>query len=127
MNEYLESLYFNPKHPASFGGPNKLYEAVKADGKDNISLSSIRTWLQNQEAYSLHKPYRHRFATNQVIVEGIDDQWDADLADMNFYAKVNDGYRFILLVIDIFSKYVWLRPLMTKTSKFTGSLLLICH
>ena len=50
------------------------------------------------------------------MVEGIDDQWDADLMDMSYYAKQNDGYTYILTVIDIFSKYVWLRPLKTKTS-----------
>ena len=117
MNKYLESIYFNPKHPASFGGPIKLHDTVKQEGKYDISLPAIRKWLQNQEAYSLHKPYRHKFTTNQVVVEGIDDEWDADLADMSYYAKKNDSYKFILLVIDIFSKYVWLRPLKTKTSK----------
>ena len=48
------------------------------------------------------------------MVEGIDDQWDADLMDMSYYAKQNDGYNYILMVIDIFSKYVWLRPLKRK-------------
>ena len=114
--DYLRSIYFDPKHPASFAGPIKLYDVVKREGKYDIGLSRIRSWLQNQEAYSLHKPVKHRFRTNQVMVEGIDDQWDADLMDMSYYAKHNDGYNYILTVIDIFSKYVWLRPLKTKTS-----------
>ena len=113
---YLESIYFDPKHPASFAGPIKLYDTVKQEGTYDIGLSRIRSWLQNQEAYSLHKPLRHKFKTNRVMVEGIDDQWDADLMDMTFYASKNDGYNYILTVIDIFSKYAWLRPLKTKTS-----------
>jgi hypothetical protein len=34
--------------------------------------------------------------------------------DMTKFAKYNNGYNFILVVIDIFSKYVWLRPLKDK-------------
>lgn len=114
---YLESIYFDPKHPASFAGPIKLHDLIKQEGKYKIGLPRIRSWLQNQEAYSLHKPFRHKFRTNRVMVEGIDDQWDADLMDMRYYAKQNDDYNYILTVIDIFSKYVWLRPLKTKTSR----------
>ena len=115
-HNYLESIYFDPGHSASFGGPQKLFDAVKQDGKQ-ISLTYIRKWLRNQEAYSLHRPVRRKFPSNRVVVEGIDDQWDADLMDMTSYNKENNGYNYILLVIDIFSKYVWLRPLKTKTGK----------
>ena len=41
--------------------------------------------------------------------------WAADLADMSAYAKENDGYKYLLVVIDIFSKYGWLLPLKNKT------------
>ena len=51
-----------------------------------------------------------------MVVRGIDDQWDADLMNMSFYANQNDGYNYIFMVIDTFLKYVWLRPLKTKTS-----------
>ena len=111
MNNYLSELYYNPKNPASFGGPSKLYQAVK----NRYSLKQVRDWLQGQEAYSLHRPVRRTFPTNRVLVEGVDDQWDADLMDMSNYANSNNGIRYVLLVIDIFSKYVWLRPLHTKT------------
>ena len=52
--DYLESIYFDPEHPASFAGPIKLHDVVKKEGKYDIGLSRIRSWLQNQEAYSLH-------------------------------------------------------------------------
>jgi hypothetical protein len=42
------------------------------------------------------------------------DQWDVDLMDMTKFSKYNCGYNFILVAIDIFSKYVWLRPLKDK-------------
>jgi hypothetical protein len=43
---------------------------------------------------------------NRVVVIGIDDQWDVDLMDMTKFSKYNRGYYFILVAIDIFSKYV---------------------
>ncbi len=78
-------------------------------------MHRIRKFLHNQEAYSLHKPVRRRFQRNHVVSAGIDDLWMADLIDMVKFAPFNDGYKYILLVIDTFSKYVWLRPLKSKT------------
>jgi hypothetical protein len=64
--------------------------------------------------YSLQKPVRRRFQRKKVITDGIDDQWDADLMDMSKYASKNEEFAYILVVIDIFSKYTWLRPLKNK-------------
>jgi hypothetical protein len=98
-----------------FSGPQKLYKVVKNEGKFNIGMHRIRKVLHNQESYSLHKPVRRRFPRNHVISAGIDDLWMADVIDMVKYADWNQGFRFILLVIDTFSKYVWLQPLKYKT------------
>ena len=40
--------------------------------------------------------------------------WGADLADMQLLTKFNKGFRFLLCVIDIFSKYAWVIPLKDK-------------
>ena len=37
-----------------------------------------------------------------------------DLADMQSISKFNKGFRFLLCVIDIFSKYAWVVPLKDK-------------
>ena len=43
-----------------------------------------------------------------------DNIWGADLADMQLISKFNKGFRFLLCVIDIFSKYAWVIPLKDK-------------
>ena len=43
-----------------------------------------------------------------------DDIWGADLADMQLISKFNKGFRFLLCVVDIFSKYAWVAPLKDK-------------
>ena len=50
-------------------------------------------------------------------MEGIDDQFDADLASMVDYEKSNDGYKYLLVVIDIFSRYAWIQPLKNKSAE----------
>ena len=65
-------------------------------------------------AEELHKPIKRKFKKRKVLVSGIDKIWAADLADMKAFKDYNDGYTFLLLVIDIFSKYGWIIPLKNK-------------
>ena len=65
-------------------------------------------------AEELHKPVKRKFNKRQVLVNGIDKIWAADLADMKKFKKYNDGVNFLLLVIDTFSKYGWIVPLKNK-------------
>ena len=49
------------------------------------------------------------------VYPGVKDNiWGADLADMQLISKFNKGFRFLLCVIDIFSKYTWVAPLKDK-------------
>jgi len=52
-----------------------------------------------------------------VIVNDIDDTWSADLVDMQAFSKYNKGVKYLLTVIDIFSKYAWVIPLKNKTGE----------
>lgn len=112
--KYLSQLYYDPESPSSFGGVNSIYRAVKNDGKYQISRNKIRSWLQKQDTYTLHKPVRYRFKRNRVIVGAMDDEWEADLVIMDSLSKANNGYKYILTVIDVLSKFAWVEPLKTK-------------
>ena len=50
-----------------------------------------------------------------VIVGGLDDQWVADLVEVQPLAKYNRGLRYLLTVVDVLSKYAWVQPLKDKT------------
>ena len=50
------------------------------------------------------------------MVGSIDKQWQADLADMQCLSKNNDGYKYLLTVIDCFSKYAWAIPIKEKSA-----------
>ena len=72
--------------------------------------------MQDQEAYSIHKPVRHKFQRTRIVVAGRDNQWDADLADMQDVKGDNDGIAYLLIAIDLMSRFTWVRPLKTKSA-----------
>ena len=70
---------------------------------------------QNQQlAEELHKPVIRKFEKRKVHSAFKDNIWDADLADMQLLSRHNKGIRFLLCVIDIYSKYAWVVPLKDK-------------
>ena len=74
-------------------------------------------------AEELHRPIKRKFKKRRVIVNGIDKIWAADLADMTAFKDYNDGYTFLLLVIDTFSKYGYLIPLKNKKGQTVANAL----
>ena len=114
--EYLKRIYYDVRHPASYSSAAKLVKAARVDGRKDVKLKDVKEWLRSQDAHTLHRPVSYRFPRNKVVVEGIDDQWDADLMDLGNLSKYNDGHAFVLTVIDVFSRYAWLVALKTKKS-----------
>ena len=62
----------------------------------------------------LHKPKRKNYPRRKIIVNHINEIFAADLVEMQKFAKLNKGYRYLLTCIDIFSKYSWVIPLKDK-------------
>ena len=78
--------------------------------------SSVNTPLEFNEqlAKELHKPVIRNLKKRTVYSGFKDNIWGADLADMQLISKFNKGFRFLLFVIGIFSKYAWVVPLKGK-------------
>jgi Integrase core domain len=115
-DKLLKNIYYNAKNVGSFGGKTRLFDEAK---KYIPSLTADETekWLQSQDTYTLHKPIRKHIKREKILVLFPEEKWEADLADMQEYAEFNDGYKYILVVIDCFSKYCYTIPLKDKTSK----------
>ena len=68
------------------------------------------------EIYS--KPPRNYYPTNKTDVYFIDDIWSLDILDLKDYGSENNrGYRYVLVVIDNFSKFGWTIPLKNKIAQ----------
>ena len=72
---------------------------MKQEGKYKISHNQIKKWIQKQESYRRNKGVKRKFQRGRVIVAGIDDQFDADLASFILYVDENDGYKYLLVIM----------------------------
>ena len=112
----LHKIYNNPQDPGSFGGVKRLLQSAKDKGF-KFKRKHVEKYLLSNDTYTLHKPIRKHFKRNMIIVSDIDKQWQADLADMHDIATSNDVFKYLLNVIDCFSKFAWSIPLKKKDSK----------
>ena len=115
--DYLASICYDPLHAGAYGGVDKLYRAVRKEGKFVLGRWKIRNWLLKQEDYAVHRETRLKFKRRRVVAPFVDYQWDIDTANMVFYKKDNDDYAYFVLVIDALSKFVWTFPLRTTTGQ----------
>ena len=115
QEQQLREIYYNPE--TGFHGAESLYKKARAEGL-SLSRREIKDWLQTQLTYTLHKPL-HTRRRRATYVSKIDQQWQADLVEMQQFAKDNGGIRYLLTVIDVLSKYAWAVPIKTKTGDDT--------
>ena len=119
VSQLLETLYYDPSSNAAYGGIQSLYREAKrlAPKTAKFTKRDVIRWLQEQTTYTLHKPIRRKFSRSRTIVTDVDEQWQADLADVSNTKDWNDDRTFLLCVIDVFSKYAWVEPLKDKGGK----------
>lgn len=133
------------KQTKSIGVPkfvkkNKIWRRISICRVCHLEKNNISKSPEDIEIMELFKPVRKHYTTRHYIQRGIDDTWQADLyvfyrsrgkisdpsyslrtkkeLEDNDYKKIlkaNDGYKYILNIIDTFSKFVWAVPLKTKT------------
>lgn len=111
VDDILSEIYYNLDHPGGYSGLNKLIKHSK------LKRQTVKTWLNKQLTYNLHKSIRKNFPRRKYTVRGIDFQWQVDLADIPKFVNHNKGYRYILTVIDVFSRYAFARGLKSKHGK----------
>src|SRR5690606_15445208 len=118
----LAQIFYNPK--AGYIGPSKLIEVAR---KLNVPLSdaSIRKWYNGQKVNQLWKQSKNKIKKLFVPIRAPEPGYlQADLIDMNKYHKTNDGYCWLLTVIDVYTREGFVVPLKSKTEKEVSSILI---
>ena len=100
MGECLN--YNDPKKEASSSGAHRFPKATQQ-------------WLQLQDTYTLHKSVRKNFKRRKTILPGVNFQMQADLIDFFLLKSYNGHYKYILVVIDVFSKKAFTDYLKNKS------------
>ena len=118
----LRKIYYDISSPAAFSSVDRLYrEAHARDSK--ITRQDVESFLSGEIAYTLHRRAVRKFARNPVVARHFRDLAQADLVDVSRYSHDNDDSRFILTLIDVFTKYAYAVPLYRKTGKQVASAL----
>ena len=103
----LDFVYHNPK--TGYRGVNDLAKKTKINPKE------VKEYLESQDVYTKHFRKVEKFPRRRFFSPGIDEIWQADIVFLEpKWAKDNDGYMYLNLIIDTFSKYLWCIPLKTK-------------
>lgn len=113
QREILLKLYTSTNQPGSFGGVERLYkQAKKKDEK--ITRKNVKDFLRSQSSYTLHKTTFKRFPRRRVMSPKPKVILSIDLADMRLLSRYNNNVQYLLVVIDIFSRFLKVKCLKKK-------------
>ena len=117
IEDYLHKIYYTTTSLVSYSNPEALYHYVKKNYPKKISRGIIKKWLSKQEAYTLHRAERRKFKRPRVLAFYKNYQWDTDTANIVKYKKYNDQFAYFAVFIDIFTRYLYTRPMKTLSGK----------
>ena len=109
----MKELYQNPKFSGAFTGRRAFYRSLKDEGKE-VTHKKVKRYLESDDVYTLHKPVKRPKYYRRVYTKRIGYLYQADLIDVTQYGQENYGYKWMLLVIDTFSRYLWIFPMKNK-------------
>jgi IS30 family transposase len=118
-DKILHDAYYNVGSPSCYS--NAVFVLREARKKNNkITIEQVKDFLSKQDVYTLHHRYRKNYRRNATIAAGLDMHWQADLADMLQYRRENAGNSYLLICVDVFSRYAFVRCLKSKTAQEVG-------
>ena len=112
---YLKNIYFNSKHPAAYGGINRMWKSIRLDGV--VTRAELKRWLLEQDTYTSFRPFTRKFLRPKTISPYTDAIWGTDVGWMVRYEQHNNGYAYFAVFIDLFSRYLWAYPLKSLRGK----------
>ncbi|EGT43059.1 hypothetical protein CAEBREN_08616 [Caenorhabditis brenneri] len=113
MDAAIIDAYTNEKHPCAFTSVSDVYKYLKPKFK-KLKYENVEKALEDLESFTLHRPNQTRFPRLATQAAGLFTDFQMDLADVSKYKSSNDGITFLLVVIDIYSRRLFVRPLKSK-------------
>lgn len=111
-DERLNAIYYEPGNDAGYSGARRILHKTK----NIVDKNNFYKWLSAQDTYTLHKRVLRKFPRLHYNVSGFDSVWECDLSDLSSISEYNDNYAYLLFVIDVLSKFLWVEPIKDKSS-----------
>ena len=115
MNVILERIYGDLSLPAGLGSIRALYREGRKRIK-NLTLRDVKAFLQGNRTYTLHKPILKRFPRRKILAPKPRVILICDLGDFSALQKHNRGVKYIMFCLDVFSRYLQVASLTSKSS-----------
>lgn len=112
----LKELYTNPSKPSSFSSVKTLWLAARQK-LPLISKREVREFLSTQPAYTLYRNAVRKFPRLQTQASGLHTDWQVDLLDFKSTPRQNGGHKYLLVIIDVLSRFVFVEPVKSKGNK----------
>lgn len=112
QEQIIINNYLSGTHPTSFAGIGQLKHFYP-----DISVKNLQNVLDSIKNYTLYREEKKPRHYNPFYVRYKRHQAQADLMDLQKLAPENNGVKYLLAVIDIFTRYAWIVPLKTKSAK----------
>ena len=114
MQSKFDWLFYDLGKSSAYAGSQNV---VSESAKKKYSHKEVLNWLQEQDAYNLHRRLRKKFERRSYNVSNMNDLWEIDLMDLRSLKHENDGHTFVLVVIDVLSKYAFAEPMKNKSAE----------
>ncbi len=113
---YLKGIYLDTTSPVAFSSPRSVLNYIKAQNKySNIGVERLTRYMNAFDSYSLTKNRpSHRTVTRRYGVMRPNFELEVDLMSIMRFSDDNDGWLYILVAIDVFSKHLYAKPLKDK-------------
>ena len=112
-NDILLALYQDTINPNSYGSIQGLLQNAK-NFLPSIKRDNIVNFLKSQKAYTLHRVTNKKFLCRRVLALKPGIIASCDLADLSSLSRYNKGYKYILVFVDVFSRFAQCIPLKRK-------------
>ena len=106
----LKELYYNPR--TGFVSPYKIYIKLNK----TIPLSVIKKFIKEQEISQITKNKNKHHQYKSINVYSSNNQWQIDLVDFSKYSKWNSGFKYLLCIVDVFSRQAFVIPIKKKSN-----------
>ena len=113
MNDIIEQYY----NSSNYASVNKIYKLMKDDNHD-VKPKDIKNFIENKTEVQLLKQNKNsKMKLGHITSMKPHAIWNMDIFFLQKYHKQNQGYKYILCCIDIFTRYVFCEPMISKENE----------
>jgi hypothetical protein len=109
LKDQIKKNYRTPGHPTAFSAPGNVAKTY------NITQEQARQYLEEIDSYVTHREYKRPSQFNPYFIHNRRKLVQADLIDIMELSRFNNGVKYLLLIIEVFSRKIWVYPLKLKS------------